>query len=269
MSQTTTHESNRLDGIYYVSEGAGHPAILIHGIAASLYDWTRLMPDLAHAGYHAYAPDLPGHGESDKPDDPEQYTVDNLLRRLMQWIDSLELGEPITLVGHSLGGYLSLSYARSHPKRVKRMVLIDPFYTPHQLSPVLRLARRRPALGAKTMRLVPEWLVNTILGWDPTSATEFSPQARQQIANDYKRASPHFVYITQEVTDLTPILPEIHTPTGVIWGEKDMTLKPDSFPELVHAMPHASGYPITHSGHQPHIGKPKLVSQIILDFLAG
>lgn len=226
------------------------------------------MPDLVNAGYRAFAPDLPGHGDSDKPDDPEQYHIDQILLRVTQWIDSLEPKQPMTLIGHSLGGYLSLAYARSHPHRVQRMVLIDPFYKPDQLSTVLRLARHRPALGAKTMRLIPEWLLNAVLGWDPTNATEFSPQARQQIANDYKRASPHFVYITKEIPDLTPVLPEIHTPTCVIWGEKDRTLKPASFSELVSALPHACAYPIQHSGHQPHIGKPKLVSRMILDFLA-
>ena len=119
------------------------------------------------------------------------------------------------------------------------------------------------------MRLVPEWLVNTVLGWDPSSAAEFSPQARQQIANDYKRASPHFVYITKEIPDLTPILPEIGNRTNVIWGERDMTLKPDSFPRLVRMLPNATGNPIVHSGHQPHIGNPKLINRLVVDFFSG
>jgi pimeloyl-ACP methyl ester carboxylesterase len=267
MIHQTIRETLQIDGINYVAEGEGAPVILIHGIAASLHDWTCLMPDLARAGYRAYAPDLPGHGDSDKPDDPEQYQVDKILQRVTQWIDSLKLEQPLLLVGHSLGGHLSLAYTRNYPERVKRLALIDPFYTPSQLSTVLRLARRKPALGAKTMRIIPEWLVNTVLGLDPTSATEFSPQARQQIANDYKRASPHFVYITKEIPDLTPVLPEIDAATRVMWGERDMTLKPESFPKLVNMLPNATGYPIAHSGHQPHIGKPKLVNKMILDFL--
>lgn len=241
--------------------------ILIHGIAASLHDWTRLIPDLAQAGYRAFAPDLPGHGDSDKPDDPEQYHVEIILSRLIQWIDSLDVEQPFLLVGHSLGGYLSLVFAHRYPERVDNLVLIDPLYSPHQLPSVLQIARRKPELGAKTMRMIPEWLVNTVLGWDPTNATEFSPQARQQIANDYKRASPHFVYITKEFPDLSPILPKIRQPAYVIWGEKDQTLKPESFQKLVQMLPAATGNPIAHSGHQPHIGKPNLVSRLILEFL--
>jgi pimeloyl-ACP methyl ester carboxylesterase len=256
------------NGIHYIVEGEGPPVILVHGIAASLYDWTRLVPELTRAGYRAYALDLPGHGESEKPDDPQQYHVAEFQKKFKEWIDSLELDQAPVLVGHSLGGYLSMSYSRHHLGEVAGMLLIDPFYSPQQLAPILRIARRRPAVGAKTMRLVPEWLINTILGWDPTSAANFSPQARQQIANDYKRASPHFVYVTAEIPELTPVLPQISTPTQVIWGTHDRTLNPDSFPQLLEALPNASGHPISACGHQPHIGKPDVVNRIVMDFMA-
>ena len=261
-------EKRHKEGLAYVIQGEGPPVILVHGIAASLYDWTNIMPALAHAGYRSYALDLPGHGESDKPDDPDQYHVDILQSRLSHWINSLSISKPFLLLGHSLGGYLSLVYADLHPEQVRGMVLIDPFYTPEQLSPLLRIARHKPELGAKTMRMVPEWLINTLLGWDPISTAEFTPEVRKQIANDYKRASPHFVRITSEIPDITSILPTITVPTRVIWGERDLTLKPDSFPRLVDLLPNAEAAPIHSSGHQPHIGKPELVAQMVLEFAA-
>jgi pimeloyl-ACP methyl ester carboxylesterase len=253
-------------GIAYTTEGEGQPIILIHGVAASRYDWTSLIPALANAGFQAYALDLPGHGDSDKPDDPNQYHVEIYHNRLQEWIDALKLNLPPILIGHSLGGYLSLVYANRYREKIAGLILIDPLYTPDQLSPLLRIARRRPDLGAKTMRIIPEWLINLLLGWDPGSAADFSPEARQQIANDYKRASPHFVYITQDIPDLTPILTDIEQPTQVIWGEHDLTLSPDSFPRLVQLLKNAKGIPIHSCGHQPHIGKPELVNHLVLDF---
>lgn len=228
-----------------------------------------MVPALAQSGFRAYAPDLPGHGESDKADDPEQYHIEVILSQITRWIDTLSLVQPIMLVGHSLGGYLSLEYARRNPNKVAGLALINPLYTPDQLSPILRIARRRPALGSKTMRLVPEWLVNTVLGWDQSSMVDFSPQARQQIANDYKRASPNFVYITKDFPDLTPVLSGISHPTYVLWGDRDMTLNPDSFPKLVDLLSAGSGTPIAHSGHQPHIGKPALVNRLVVEFFAS
>lgn len=119
------------------------------------------------------------------------------------------------------------------------------------------------------MRLTPAWLIHIALGWDPVSATHFSPEARRQIAVDYKRASPKIVNITRSLPDLTAEMTHVSVPAKVIWGEKDLTLKPESFPRLVAALPQASGCVIAGCGHQPHIGKPALVNHLVLDFLAG
>jgi pimeloyl-ACP methyl ester carboxylesterase len=108
-------KNNYTDNINYVSYGEGPPVILIHGMAASLQDWDEFIPSLVSRGYRAIALDLPGHGESVKPEEPQHYHVDALYATLRDWIGSLHLEGPPLLVGHSLGGYLSLAYAR-HPE---------------------------------------------------------------------------------------------------------------------------------------------------------
>jgi pimeloyl-ACP methyl ester carboxylesterase len=255
--------------IHAVSAGRGKPVVLLHGIAASLYDWNRLIPDLAECGYHALALDLPGHGESFKPADPEAYRLDTLYEYLEGWIGEQAEGEPHVLVGHSMGGYLGLLYALRHPERVRGLVLINPLYSPQQLSPLLQSVRRRPAVGEKALRLTPEWLMNILMGWDPSKPADFPPEARRQIANDYKRASPHIVYITRAIPDLTPLLAHIVAPSLLIWGEKDQTLQPASFHRLAELLPGAVTSVISGCGHQPHIGQPALVNRLTLDFLAS
>jgi pimeloyl-ACP methyl ester carboxylesterase len=116
------------------------------------------------------------------------------------------------------------------------------------------------------MQIAPEWLIDRLLGWDPTTSRNFPPEVRKQIANDYKRASPHFVYITREIPDLTSYLDSVNTDTLLIWGEKDLTLAPASFHSLAQKLPNAAASPILNSGHQPHIGNPDLVNRIILEF---
>lgn len=247
--------------------GDGPAVICVHGIAASLYDWQRLLPALADNGYRGYALDLLGHGESPKPTNVQAYHIDVLYEHFTRWLQSLALQKPPVLVGHSLGGYLSLKHAIQQPAQVRAIVLIDPFFTIRQISPILRLLRRRPALGARALHWTPEWLINALMGWDPISATEYTPTERQRIANDYKRAAPQIVYITRHIPDLAPHLPKLDTPTLVIWGEQDHTLAPESFPRLVSTLPRAHGAPIPRIGHQPHIGQPDLVNQLVLEFL--
>jgi pimeloyl-ACP methyl ester carboxylesterase len=181
-------------------------------------------------------------------------------------VESLPLDRPPVLIGHSLGGWLSLHYALRHPDRVRALALIAPFYTDRQLSPWLRLARRRPLFGGLAMRGIPEWAVHTVLGWDPASA-RFSPEARRQIAQDYKRASPNIFYLTRDFYNLTRQLSAVTVPTLVIWGDNDLTLRPAYFPRLVEALPGGRAYVLPGCGHQPHIGHPGQVNRAILDFL--
>jgi len=255
--------------VNYVLEGTGQPVVLVHGIAASLHDWTSMIPALVGKGYQVCALDLLGHGESHKPDSPQAYNVERLFEHFKSWLDGLNLAPPLHLVGHSLGGYLSILYALRNPGQVRAMVLIDPFFSLKQISPILRLVGRRPHISERTMRVIPEWLINFVLGWDPSSAANFSERARQQIANDYKRASPYFVRITRNIPDLTPHLSRVVIPTLVIWGERDLTLKPDSFKFIVEKLPVSSGHPIPECGHQPHIGKPAMVNQLVLEFFTS
>lgn len=249
-------------------EGDGQPVILIHGMAASLYDWDHLIPELVAAGYRACALDLLGHGDSYKPDDPLRYDMDTVYALLDSWIDSLDLQAPCRLVGHSLGGYLSLRYTLAHPERVKSLFLIDPFFSPSQLPPSVSILNRRPDLGAQALQAVPQWMINNLIGWDLFTRKHFSPQARQRMAADLKRASPNILRILQRVPDLTPRLAEVRCPSQVIWGERDRTLLPSTFTVLVAALPQASGHPIPNCGHQPHISQPARVNCLIREFFS-
>lgn len=253
--------------LHSISTGEGTPAVLVHGLAASLHDWETLLPELEAYAFRAFAVDLFGHGDSPKPDRQELYTISTVFDTFEEWIAQLELGSPLMLVGHSLGGYVCLQYALRHPERISCLVLIDPFYRPGQLSPVLRLLNRRPRVGVKALQTVPVSVIDTVLGWDPVNAAQFSPEARWQIACNCKRASPYILNIPRTISDLGPQLHRIETPVLVVWGSRDLTLKPDSFTELVKRLPAAVGQEISDCGHHPHIGKPVLVNRMIIDFL--
>jgi 2-hydroxy-6-oxonona-2,4-dienedioate hydrolase len=260
----------RQDGthhIHYIARGQGQAVIFLHGIAASLHDWDSLLPAVAGAGYRAFAIDLPGHGESEKPEDPDAYTAQAVEQALEGWLDSIKDGPPYILFGHSFGGYLSLSYALRHPEQVKGLLLIDPYYSLSQPSSLLRFFLPRPTLGVRALQLTPLSLIDRALGWDPVDASRFSAEERWQVAIDYKRASPHILNYPRTISDLSPRLGQIQAPTLVIWGTHDLTLRPVSFPPLVAAIPNATGHPIAGSGHQPHIGKPEQVQKLALDFL--
>lgn len=252
----------------YVACGDGRPVILVHGIAASLHDWYTIIPGLAQAGYCACALDLLGHGDSHKPEKPDQYHIRQLLDHLEDWLDSLRLDDKFVLVAHSLGAYLSLAYSLRRPERIRGLVLVNPFYSLQQLSPLLRFLNRKPELGERALQLAPQPLIQSLVGLEPSSARFFSAEVRRQIALDYKRASPSIFRVLNSIPDLPLDLSLLQAPCLVLWGEDDHTLAPASFEKLVTLLPVARLRAIPACGHQPHIALPHLVNQEILDFLA-
>jgi pimeloyl-ACP methyl ester carboxylesterase len=252
--------------INFIERGQGIPVILIHGMAASLHDWQRMLPALEQAGYHGYALDLPGHGDSDKPEEANYYHTQAVYQQMEAWIYSLRLNQPAYLVGHSLGGYFGLEYALRNPQQVLGMALIDPLYSPDQLSPVMRRLNWRPKWSEKVWGRIPGWLVNIWMQLDPTHTTRFPDDARQQIALDFKRSAPQIVHTIDGIKDLTPQLANISAPCLVVWGKRDVTLNPAYYPRLVSGLPNAQGFDLPGCGHQPHIEQAQTVNFLVAKF---
>jgi pimeloyl-ACP methyl ester carboxylesterase len=242
-----------------VCVGEGPPVLMLHGLAASLHDWDGLLPELAARGYAGYAVDLLGHGDSAKPVRIGDYTSDSVFAHLQGWIDALELDEPAILVGHSLGGYLSLQYALRYPERVRALVLVNPFYTVGQLPPALRFFLRRPLFNTSLIERTPYWLFRIIVD---VSSLQFGHSndklhnlplgIRVQTALDFKRAAPGIYNIPRTLHDLAPDLSTITQPALVIWGAHDQTIDPKTFPSLIEKLPNARGEIMPLCGHVPH-----------------
>jgi pimeloyl-ACP methyl ester carboxylesterase len=257
-----------------VQAGAGTPVILVHGLAASLHDWDALLPELALRNYAGYALDLLGHGESAKPRKIDQYTSDSVFAHMRGWIDSLELEQPATLIGHSLGGYMILQFAAQYPERVRGLVLVNPFYTQSQLPPMLRFFLRRPLLNTAVIKGTPYWLFRLLVD---VSSLQFGnsnekfhtlpEEVRIQTALDYKRAAPGIYNIPRTLRDLTPELPRVTQPTLVIWGARDQTINPKTFPPLVEKLPNARSEVMPICGHVPHQCHAKTFNDKVFDFL--
>ncbi len=182
----------------YIQQGTGAPVILIHGVAASLHDWDDLIPELSQRGYASYALDLLGHGDSPRLES-RAYQMDWVLDHFSNWMKSLRLTEPAILVGHSLGGYIALDYARRVSAWTKGLILIDPFYSLTQLPSLLRRTYGRSNLSGFIAGHTPAWMFRLIVDMTSlavghsTGALHALPEkVRVQTALDYTRTSPGF-----------------------------------------------------------------------------
>lgn len=277
-TDTIKHESATLadhQKVNYVQQGTGTPVILTHGLAASLHDWDDLLPELSTAGYAGYALDLLGHGESEKPEHAREYTVENTFGHFSRWIDSLNINEPMTLIGHSLGGGLSLLYALRYPERVRALVLVNPFFDIRQLPPVMQKVFRYQLLNTNLIDMTPYRLFRFFV--DMTSFNYYighreshvlPEHVRYQTALDYKRASSGIYNIPRTLPSMDLDLSRVHQPTLLVYGGRDQTLAPSSFPQLVKSLPNVvDTHILPICGHVPHQCHPETFNPYVMKFL--
>ncbi|MEP6894701.1 MAG: alpha/beta hydrolase [Chloroflexota bacterium] len=258
----------------FVHEGHGTPVILIHGLAASLHDWDDLIPELTQNNYASYALDLLGHGESPRLDS-RAYQMEWMLEHFLGWMRSLHLTEPAIVIGHSLGGYIALEYARRVSAWTRGLILVNPFYSRSQLPLFLRNVYRHSNLSGMIAGRTPRWLFRMIvdltsvkIGHSAGAIHALPDHIRAQTALDYTRTAPGVYNLLNEIPDLTEELRHIEVPTLIAWGENDQTLAPTSFTKMVKYMPRVVGKTLR-ANHVPHQSNAAEFNQLALEFLRG
>jgi len=134
----------------YRIAGEGPAILLIHGIGDSSATWADVIPELARRNT-VIAPDLLGHGASDKP--RADYSVAGYANGIRDLLGVLGI-ERATLVGHSLGGGVAMQFAYQYPERTDRLILVSAGGVGREVNPVLRAVSLPGAdLMLSTLRL--------------------------------------------------------------------------------------------------------------------
>ncbi len=123
----TPRRFDRGDGLTmsYLDEGAGDPVIMLHGNPSWSYYWRKLVLGL-RGKHRCIVPDHIGMGLSDKPDDGHYtYTLQSRIDDLERLLDSLDLGDKLTLAVHDWGGMIGFGWALKHAARIKRLVILN------------------------------------------------------------------------------------------------------------------------------------------------
>ena len=104
--------------------GQGAPVVFLHGLVMdNLSSWFFTVANAAAKDREVLLYDLRGHGKSERP--PTGYSTDEMVADLAALLDTLGIAAPVALVGNSFGGLVALAFARRHPARVERVVLVD------------------------------------------------------------------------------------------------------------------------------------------------
>ncbi len=273
ISYVTVHGYRRA----FRTAGSGPPLLLLHGIGDSSDTWDPVIDSLAEH-YTVIAPDLLGHGRSDRP--RADYSIAAFACGMRDLISVLGF-DRVTVCGHSLGGGVAMQFAYQFPERCERLVLVctggvgpktHPLFhlvaTPgvETLLPLLRLpgVKTTGSVGLRVLR----WL-DTDLGRDAGDlmrlfdALPDSP-ARSAFLRTLRAAVDRR---GQVITMLDRCYLAEGMPTLLIWGARDAIIPVDQA-HLVHeAMPGSRLEIFADAGHFPHHTDPERFLAVLRDFL--
>jgi pimeloyl-ACP methyl ester carboxylesterase len=278
MTRLTTREvalhGNRIS---YRTGGEGPLLVLIHGITSSSASWEPVLPALAER-FTIIAPDLLGHGQSDKP--AGDYSLGShacLVRDLM-----LLLGHSSgTIVGHSLGGGIAMQVAYQFPELVDRLVLVSSGGLGREVSLFLRavtlpgaelvlpLIASRPVVDAGTA-------IGRALGVLRLRASSDLAEIARGIASlNEDGARRAFVHTARSVIDTGGQRVDARDrlylaramPSQIVWGECDPIIPAHHGIRAHELMPGSRLEVFSGAGHFPHIDEPVRFSTLLGSFV--
>lgn len=258
--------------IYYERHGSGDPLVLIAGLGYGLWQWHRLLPLLA-ATHEVIVFDNRGAGQSDKPDGP--YSVQMLGDDTAGLLDALGL-RGVTLLGHSMGGFVAQQVALARPDLVGRLILAATNFggpnhvpiTPQAMQVLLdrsgdplELVRRGIAVAcAPGFSEAHPDLVQALIAYRLTvPVPPAAYQAQMAVGLGLLSAAAAF----------EQRLAAVSAPALILFGEHDRVVPPANANLLAAALPHSTLTILPDCGHMFPIERPDAAAQAIATWLAG
>ena len=270
-----------LHGHRVVYRVAGDPSLpvvlLVHGITSSSATWNPVIPALAKRA-HVIAPDLLGHGESDKP--RTDYSLGAFASGLRDLLEHLG-HERVTIVGHSLGGGVALQFSYQYHEYCERVVLVDSGGLGREVSPALRaatlpgaefvlpvIAHRRVldagVAAAGLLRRLPMRVRPSVVEVGRGYASLADSPARTAFVHTLRSVVEPG---GQRVNASDRLYLGEGRPTLIVWGALD-TVIPVTHAHAAHAAIPGSALEIfEQSRHFPHMDEPARFARVLLHFL--
>lgn len=209
-----------------VEAGDGPAVVLVHGFLGSHADFSSVLSRLA-TRYRVVAPDLPGFGDSEKPD-PQRYAYGYpaFAEAVADVIAALGLGR-VGLLGHGMGAGVALTLASTSPSLVRALVLscplvhagTDGFLDRVAGVPVLGGLVWRQMLGARSLR---RYVMSTTYASSPRVHEERLHATTEALFEPAARHAAHATLsATRDRRPLVALLPRVDTPSLVVWGQDD------------------------------------------------
>jgi pimeloyl-ACP methyl ester carboxylesterase len=268
---TSRHiQANGLE-LHYLDYGTeGRPPMLcLHGGAVNAH-WFDFVAGAFTADYHVRALDQRGHGDSARAE-PPQYGYDNYASDVNQVIEKLDLRD-LVLVGHSMGGMVSLVHAATYPGRVKALVVIDSTLraTADRVASLHEIGNREGSNYATNEEFIERFRVRP-------EGTQAAPGiirylaergGRQGVDGRWRHKFDRNVYSRRELIDIPPLWDRVKIPVLLVKGGLSNRITPDIYEDIKARAPQVEMAEVPMSEHHVTLDNPTDFTRVVKAFLA-
>jgi 3-oxoadipate enol-lactonase len=226
----------------YERRGQGRPLVLLHGFPLDHHLWDDVAP-LLEDSFDIIVPDLRGFGNSTMIE--SALSMDDYASDIASLLDHLNI-QKAAIVGHSMGGYVALAFARRYPERVSGLGLVS-----SQLladPPERKEGRYKSAadveangIGSVVEAMAPKF----------TTDQKLQAYARESMQRQQPAAYIGALKAMAERADSTPLLSSFHFPVVIVHGDSDSLIPIDRAREVKQALPQAHLVELQGAGHMP------------------
>jgi 3-oxoadipate enol-lactonase len=264
--------------IHYEDNGSGFPMVFTHGIGADSTMWINQIPVFSK-NYRTIAWDIRGHGQSETPD--SGYSIEQFTEDLHSLICRLEI-DRAHIVGLSMGGWISWSYALAHPEKCSSLTLSDSAgimsgYTPRQFEKIKEMMGAAAHVAEKygmarfTDTVMSMLFSKNFIDQNPRTIELIKERVCQAQAKGFAESVRGlFVRLVDEYSEAyLERLKGINVPALIIAGDQDV-LTPLFTQKAIHeSIPGSRLEVMAGCGHVPCIERPKEWNTVVMEFLDG
>ncbi|MGE5701274.1 MAG: alpha/beta fold hydrolase [Clostridia bacterium] len=261
MTGTKTLALSNQRTIAYKDEGKGVPLVLLHGFCGSHAYWDMVLPELAKQ-YRVLVPDLPGHGQSSIPEDME--TIEQMADWLHEMLNALAVTQA-TLIGHSLGGYITLAFAERYGELLKRFGLVHSTSLPDSADAMKARDASSEKVKAEGIHALIDGLVPKLFA--PANLERMEQEVQRTKEIGYATSPKGAIAVLQAMKnrpDRTDVLSSTSLPVLLVAGEHDQVIpKEKTFTVTRDTVSHAV---LNTAGHMGMLESPAQLVEVLRGF---
>ena len=251
-----------------IDKGKGEVLVFLHGFTGSHADWDGQV-DLTATHYRTIAVDHRGHGQSSAPESESAYAIKIFAEDVYAILTGLGI-DRCCLVGHSMGGFMSLQLAIDHPELVRGLVLVDTSSGDWDIAPGYAEFKQKLHELARTEGLEAAFEYDAT--HNPVRIEKFNKHpelkdvARRKVLNTSLQGYIHVSNSFQAWPPVTDRLHEIKVPTLIVFGEEDTGfIRPSKV--MNEKIAGSELVVIENAGHNPHEEEMVAFNKAFLNFL--